>query len=107
MNNYKEAFAIISIIENMEAIDALSAICTAIDAISYKMNIPMLQAPCKGCLVIDDDSGLGTSIAPYIRRGYDTAVMFSRKSCKEKATFVFDYYDNYDKDVFLVFPWGE
>lgn len=74
---------------------------------SYKMNIPMLQAPCKDCLVIDDDSGLGTTIAPYLRRGYDVAVMFSRKACKEKATFVYDYYDNYDKDVFLIFPWGE
>ena len=74
---------------------------------SYKMKIPMLQSPCKYCLVIDDDSGLGSTIAPYLRRGYDVAVMFSRKECKEKATFVFDYYDNYDKDVFLFFPWGE
>ena len=74
---------------------------------SYKMKIPMLQSPCKDCLVIDDDSGLGSTIAPYLRRGYDVAVMFSRKACKEKATYIFDYYDNYDKDVFLVFPWGE
>ena len=74
---------------------------------SYKMKIPMLQSPCKNCLVIDDDSGLGTTIAPYLRRNYDVAVMFSRKACKEKATYIFDYYDNYDKDVFLVFPWGE
>lgn len=74
---------------------------------SYKRNLPMLQAPCANCLIIDDDAGLGHTIAPYLRRGYDVAVMFSRKECKEQATYIFDYYNNYDEDVFLVFPWGE
>ena len=69
---------------------------------SYYMNIPLLGAPCKNCLVIDDDIGTGLTIQGYIGK-YDTAVMFSNKLCSIKPTYLYEYYKD---DEYRVFPWN-
>lgn len=71
---------------------------------SYKNDIPILNAPCKGCLVIDDDIGTGLTASAYIGK-YDVAVMFSNRSCKIIPEFVWKYYD--DENIFRRFPWEE
>lgn len=70
---------------------------------SYRNNIPLLLAPQKGCLVIDDDIGTGLTINPYIGK-YDVAVMYSNEDCSVKPTYLHAYYDD---SVYKVFAWNE
>jgi len=74
--------------------------------LSYRLKIPLLASPCEGCLVVDDDFAIGSSMTPYIMRGYDTAVMFGHKTSPVRATYIYKWFDDYE-DEFLVFPWGE
>lgn len=70
---------------------------------SYKNNVPLLLAPKKGCLVIDDDIGTGLTITPFIGK-YDTAVMYSNAQCEIKPTYVYKYYD---EEKYKVFAWNK
>ena len=70
---------------------------------SYRLNIPLLGAPQKGCLVIDDDIGTGLTISAYVGK-YDTAVMYSNTTCPVKTTYLYKYYDN---ENYKEFAWNK
>ena len=69
---------------------------------SYRCNVPLLMAPQKGCLVIDDDIGSGLTISAYAGK-YDTAVMYNNMECQVDVDYIYAYYTD---DVYKVFPWS-
>lgn len=42
--------------------------------LSYRLHLPLLQAPCEGCLIVDEISATGATLTPYKDR-YDIATM--------------------------------
>lgn len=69
--------------------------------LSYKTGLPMLQAPCQNCLVVDDDASTGLTLLPFYNR-YDIALMYKNPDCKLKPTYL---YKEYGK-IFKVFVWN-
>lgn len=70
--------------------------------ISNRLNLPMLTAPCKGCLVVDDLSDTGITLKHYQDCGYFIATW----GCKDKTIVTPDwYYDKFEDDDWIVFPW--
>ena len=43
--------------------------------LAYRANIPLLSAPCKGCLIVDEISATGITLKPFYDR-YDILTMF-------------------------------
>lgn len=70
--------------------------------LSYKTKLPLLLAPCKNCLVVDDDLATGVTVLPYLGR-YDIAVMYKNPHCSLKPTY---YYQEYG-ETFKVFVWNK
>ena len=79
--------------------------------LSYKMDIPLLMAPTKGCIIIDDISDTGETLLHYDRnschggedRGYHIVTMFYREGSLVKPEF-FKYLKT---DKWIVYPWEE
>lgn len=71
--------------------------------LSYKCNIPLLQAPCEGCVVIDDIADTGTTLEHYKEKGYYIATMFYHKQSK----VVPDYWKHEKQEEWIIFPWEE
>lgn len=69
--------------------------------LSYKTGLPMLQAPCQNCLVVDDDASTGLTLLPYYNR-YDIALMYKNPDCKLKPTYLYKEYG----EIFKVFVWN-
>lgn len=68
---------------------------------SHSLGIPLLQAPMKGCLVIDDISDTGITLKHYRDKGYQIATMFSTKNTQVKPDLTMFTKD----DEWIVFPW--
>lgn len=69
--------------------------------LSHRMDVPMLQAPCEGCLVVDEILDSGDTLKHYIQKGYSTAVMHRNPSCALQPT-----YHHQDTDGrWVVYPW--
>lgn len=71
--------------------------------LSYKCNIPLLQAPCEGCVVIDDIADTGTTLEHYKEKGYYIATMFYHKQSK----VVPDFWKHEKQNEWIIFPWEE
>lgn len=56
---------------------------------SHKLNVPLLAAPCKGCLIIDDIAETGESILHYNRMGYDIATIIVGPDCPVMPKFYY------------------
>lgn len=72
--------------------------------VSYRLGIPLLMAPIKGCLIIDDISDTGETLLHYKSGAYETyevVTMFYRKGSLVKP----DFYFKEKKDEWVVFPW--
>ena len=69
--------------------------------LSHRMDTPMLQAPCRGCLVVDEILDSGDTLKHYIQKGYDTAVMHRNPSCTLQPTY---HYKDTD-GRWVVYPW--
>ncbi len=77
--------------------------------ISYKMDIPLLMAPYKGCLIIDDISDTGETLIHYDRntsgggesKGYHIVTMYYRKG----SLVVPEFYKFTKEEKWIVFPW--
>lgn len=69
--------------------------------VSHALNIPLLQAPTKGCLVVDDISDTGATLKHYRHKGYHTATMFSTLDTDTPP----DYHQYIKTDDWVVFPW--
>lgn len=76
--------------------------------VSHLMNIPLLNAPINGCLIIDDICDSGESLLHYERNSsavnkplYHISTMYY----KENNLVVPEYYWGTKKDEWIVFPW--
>lgn len=69
--------------------------------ISHKLGIPVLLAPCEGCLVVDDISDTGKTLVHYKDSGYMIATMFY----KEGSLVNPDYYYAKKYADWIVYPW--
>lgn len=70
--------------------------------LSYKTGLPLLSAPSKNCLIMDDDASTGVTLLPYIGR-FDVALMYKNPDCSITPTYLYKEYD----DVYKTFIWNE
>ena len=74
--------------------------------LSHKMNIPLLLAPTKNCIIIDDICDSGESLLHYTTNRYDnnkyyiTTMYYNKKSDIEV-----NYYLKEKEDKWIVYPW--
>ena len=79
--------------------------------LSYRMNVPMLLAPHKNCIIIDDISDTGETLLHYdrntseggVKKGYHIVTMFFR----EGSSVVPEFYKYKKTDRWIVYPWEE
>lgn len=69
--------------------------------ISYYYGFPLLQAPCKDCIVVDDISDTGETLLHYKAKGYFITTMFYHKQSK----VVPDFWLFEKTDEWIVYPW--
>lgn len=69
--------------------------------ISHAMDLPMLAAPCAGCLVVDDIVDTGAALEKMNSQGHIIASMFYRKG----ASFTPDMWLIEKRDEWIHFPW--
>lgn len=69
--------------------------------ISHKLDIPLLIAPGKNCLIVDDISDTGESLIHYKNCGYLISTMFYKKDSLVKP----DYWMFEKDDKWIVYPW--
>ena len=74
--------------------------------LSHKLNVPLLLAPCEGCVVVDDIADTGTSLLHYKEKGYKIAVLWYKPKSKIKPDFC-AVKDSRGKmgGRWVVFPW--
>lgn len=75
--------------------------------ISYKLGIPLLQAPCRGCIIVDDIADTGRSLSHYILNRTNDVKYFIATVYYSKQSIVRpDYYmREKEDDRWVVFPW--
>ena len=71
--------------------------------LSYRLDLPLLQAPIEGCLVVDDISDTGKTLVHYKEKGYLIATMFIHKD----TCVMPDYWFLEKNDHWIQFPWEE
>ena len=71
--------------------------------LSHKMGIPVLQAPAKDCVVLDDISDTGLTLKHYADSGYITATMHSKKRTQVVPTI---WWKEAGDNEWIVYPWG-
>lgn len=69
--------------------------------VAYYYNIPLLQAPCKDCIVIDDIADTGKTLVHYKEKGYYITTMYYHK----QSVVIPDYWLKEKKNEWIVFPW--
>lgn len=74
--------------------------------ISYRLRIPLLMAPCSGCLIVDDITDTGNSLSHYLLNNtnenkYFTATIYYSPYSTVKP----DYFMNMKQEEWIVFPW--
>lgn len=72
--------------------------------LSHRLNLPLLMAPCEGCLVVDDIADTGTTLQHYREKGWEIAVIWY----KPQSKVVPDFYavkETRKKMGWIVFPW--
>ena len=78
--------------------------CVLAVMLSYKMNIPLLAAPCNGCIIIDDIADTGKTLLHYKEKSgcFVTTMYFHRQSL-----VVPNFWYKEKKDNWIVYPWEE
>ena len=74
--------------------------------VSYMLDVPLLLAPCKDCLIIDDIADSGRTLLHYTENDtqsnkYYISTMFY---CK-RSVVVPDYYFMIKNDEWIEYPW--
>jgi hypoxanthine phosphoribosyltransferase len=77
--------------------------------LSYRMEVPMLMAPHKGCIIIDDIADSGETLLHYDKntsgggedKGYHIVTMFFRPGSLVKP----EYHMYLKTDKWIVYPW--
>lgn len=77
--------------------------------ISHKLDIPLLMAPCEGCLIVDDIADSGRSLSHYsendtqFNRHYIFTLFYAKRSIVKPH-----FYSRFKKhDEWVIFPWEE
>ena len=76
--------------------------------LSHKMNIPLLMAPTKDCIIIDDICDSGESLIHYTTNRYDdnkyhiTTMYFNFDSNMQDKI---EFYVNIKDGNWIIFPW--
>ena len=70
---------------------------------SHALHIPLLAAPCKGCVVIDDIADTGLTLQHYKASDFYIATMFYHR----QSVVVPDLWMREKRDGWIVFPWEE
>lgn len=74
--------------------------------LSYKLDIPLLTAPAKDCIIIDDIADSGRSLCHYtendtqFNKYYITTMYYHQRSMVKP-----DFYLYLKEDSWVVFPW--
>ena len=78
--------------------------CVLAVMLSYKLNIPLLVAPCENCVVIDDIADTGRTLLHYNENKsyYITTMYFHNQSLIEP-----DFWYLEKRDKWVVYPWEE
>lgn len=69
--------------------------------ISYYWNLPLLQAPTRNCIVVDDIADTGQTLVHYQTKGYYIITMYYHKD----SVVVPDYWKHEKFDDWVIFPW--
>ena len=69
--------------------------------ISHLLDIPLLQAPCKDCIVVDDIADTGITLQHYREKGYFISTMFYHK----QSVVIPNHWVFEKKDSWVAFPW--
>ena len=76
--------------------------------LSHKMNIPLLQAPCKNCIIIDDICDSGESLIHYTTSRYEEQKYhITTMFYKVGASVTPEYYMKEKNNMWIVYPWEE
>ena len=76
--------------------------------LSYKLNIPLLMAPCKGCIIVDDIADSGRTLMHFTQNDtqfnkYFITTMFICERSAVKPDF-----SMYNKeDSWIIYPWED
>ena len=74
--------------------------------LSHKLNAPLLLAPCKGCIVVDDIADTGVTLQHFADSGYRIAVIWYKPCSKIVPNY---YAVKSTRKTFggawIVFPW--
>lgn len=75
--------------------------------ISYRLDIPMLLAPCKDCIIVDDIADTGNSLRHYVpNRTNDIKYFLATFSYSARSTVTPHYFHHIKTDgQWVVFPW--
>lgn len=58
--------------------------------VSHRLDVPLLMAPAKDCLIVDDVCDSGDSLLHYDKMGYDIAVMACRSDSPVKPMLSYE-----------------
>ena len=79
--------------------------------LSHRLHIPMLAAPVKNCIIVDDICDSGESLVHYVNNSsgectcdYYIVTMYYKKN---KFGIIPDFWQFEKKDNWIVFPWEE
>lgn len=76
--------------------------CVLAVMLSYKLGIPLLMAPLKNCVVIDDIADTGKTLLHYAeKKDYYITTMFYHK----QSLVVPDFWYAQKEDNWIVYPW--
>ncbi|MCM1322882.1 MAG: hypothetical protein NC218_01715 [Acetobacter sp.] len=74
--------------------------------LSYRLELPLLLAPCDGCIIIDDIADTGNTLMHYTKNDtqfntyYIATMFYAERSCVKP-----DFYFFKKEDKWIVFPW--
>jgi len=71
--------------------------------LSHALNLPLLMAPAKNCIICDDISDTGETLLKYQRSGdYTTATLLMRHGTDAVPAYIGEAVSN---QAWIVFPW--
>lgn len=73
--------------------------------LSHRLGVPLLGAPCKGCIVVDDISDTGITLQHYATNGYTIVTWVARPKWTKVLPFFFKV--TTEGNEWFVFPWEE
>ena len=74
--------------------------------LSYKLNIPLLQAPTKNCIIIDDIADSGRTLCHFTENDTQfNKYMITTMYYHERSSVIPDWFYAVKTDEWIEFPW--